>query len=389
MLILLTMTSVRADSILLDDGTTVEGTIVREGQTAVVIQTQFGRKTFPLRRIKSIVRDADRRLPRGVLPDAVRHFDNIDRISRECANAEALYELGKYDRIPARLEPYLDSDDKSDDQYRLRWLMIETYERLAQFDKAIEMLEAIEADGRERDKIRARAHLDIFDQNPPDRSLRRVNREVTRKFLKREDRIRAKEPNALADRDLMKAALEEYCYQILSDEDVSIRALRESMDRTATLEALREMPHLTANVEDHLPFAGDVAEVEASLEKVDAILPGYVRAYNIELARTLAVELYEVLEVLFTETVEEYPEPTMSGDERGFLTKEEREEWREYCTEFERAVRPLLRTAEYVQEKVAPYPDNLRVLNQACNDILAQLEQVRSTINRKKGRTRV
>ena len=45
----------------LDDGRTVNGTIVREGRTRVVIQTKFGRKSYPLRRIKFHDRDSDNR----------------------------------------------------------------------------------------------------------------------------------------------------------------------------------------------------------------------------------------------------------------------------------------------------------------------------------------
>ena len=71
----------------------------REGETEMEkIETGTGRRTYRMRRVKSIVHDSDVRLPRDVIPPAVLHFYNIDPRSREILNAEALYTLaGKHD----------------------------------------------------------------------------------------------------------------------------------------------------------------------------------------------------------------------------------------------------------------------------------------------------
>ncbi len=387
--VLILATTVQADSILLDDGTTISGTIIREGRTRVVIQTEFGRKSVPKRRIKSMVRDADVSLPRGTLPEGIQHFENLDVLSREVANARALYALGRYDEIIPRLSPLQNAEDKRDEQYELRWLIIYAHQRLGSFDEAITMLKEMKAAGRETDQIRATAHLDIFDQNPEDRSFRRVGRVLTRQFLSREERLKAKEPNALADETLMRRALEEYCDQLLVDEKVSTRAVERKLDLDLTLEAFRDLPRAASRLDQYLPFAEDVRKVRASLDRVEAILPGYAQSYEVALVRSLAMHLYDVLEQLFTQTLAEYPEPTPSGDERGNLTPEERKAWREYCQNFDQALRPLLMIAEYMQERVAKHPENLRYLNDMCRDIIARLEQVRATTNKKRGRTRV
>lgn len=387
--VLILATTIRADSILLDDGTTVSGTIIREGRTRVVIQTEFGRKSIPKRRIKSMVRDADVSLPRGTLPEVVQHFENLDVLSREVANARALYALGRYEEIIPRLSPLQNAEDKRDEQYELRWLIIYAHQRLGSFDEAIAMLKEMKAAGRETDQVRATAHLDIFDQNPPDRSLRRVGRVLTRQFLSREERFKAKEPNALTDETLMRKALEEYCEQLLVDEKVSTRALQKRLDLELTLEAFRDLPRAASRLDQYLPFAEDVRKVQASLDRVEAILPGYAQSYEVALARAQALHLYEVLQELFTRALAEHPEPTPSGDERGNLTPEERKTWREYCQSFDQALRPLLMIAEYTQERVAKHPENLRNLNDMCREIIARLEQVRATTNKKRGRTRV
>jgi hypothetical protein len=389
MAVLILATTVQADSILLDDGTTIQGTIIREGRTRVVIQTEFGRKSIPKRRIKSMVRDADASLPRGTLPEAVQHFENLDLLSREVANARALYALGRYDEIVPRLAPLQNAEDSRDEQFELRWLIIQSHQRLGRFDETIAMLREMKAGDREADRIRATAYLDILDQNPPDRSLRRVGRVLTRQFLSREDRIKAKDPNALADETLMRKALEEYCDQLLVDEKVSIRAVERELDLELTLEAFRDLPKAASRLDQYLPFAEDVRNVRASLDRVEAILPGYAQSYEVALVRTLAMHLYEVLDDLFNQALAEHPEPAPSGDPRGNLTPEERVQWREYCQEFDKALRPLLMIAEYARERVAKHPENLRYLNDMYRDIIARLEQVRATTNKKRGRTRV
>ncbi len=387
--ILIFATTVCADSILLDDGTTVSGTIIREGRTRIVIQTEFGRKSIPKRRIKSMVRDADVSLPRGTLPEVVQHFENLDVLSREVINARALYALGRYDQIVPRLSPLLSAEDQRDEQYQARWLIIQAQERLGDFDSAIALLKEMKTAGRETDQLRATAHLDIFDQNPQDRSLRRVGRVLTRQFLSREERLKAKEPNALADETLMGKALEEYCDQLLIDEKVSIRAIEKKLDLELTLEAFQNLPRAASRLDQYLPFAEDVRKVQASLERVEAILPGYALSYDVALTRVLALHLNEALEALFTRALAEHPEPTPSGDERGNLTPDERKAWREYCQSFDQALRPLLMIAEYTRERVARHPENLRDLNDTCREFIARLEQVRATVNKKRGRTRV
>jgi hypothetical protein len=253
----------------------------------------------------------------------------------------------------------------------------------------------MEKEGRDSDKLRAKAHLDILEENEKHAnpwSLRTINGRKANEFMKREDVKRAKEPNSLADARIMRMALDEYCYQILDNEEVSIRALRKKLDLQDSIEAIREMPPRARDVTDYLPFAKELADAEASLDRVDAIMPDYAAAYRVELARILGNHMLDyrrgVLVILFQMTVQQHPEPKVTGDRRGRMTADELREWRAYCDEFELALRPLTRTAEFMQAKLSPHP-NLRVLNVLCQDVLAQLEQARITIKIQKGQTSV
>jgi hypothetical protein len=312
----------------------------------------------------------------------------MSKVEQEIANAQAEYAMKRYDRIVPRLEPLLETEADEEQKSEIRWLIIEAHERLAEFEDAFELLEEIKAHGSRRDRIRATAHLDIFEQNPRG-TLRRVGERVARKFLSHEQRIRGKKQNALADADMMKAALEEYCYQILTDEEVSMQALRESMQHPYTLAAIREMPSRSSKVASYLPFAEDLDKVEESLERVDAILPGYAQSYQIDLVRSEADHVYGVLVELFREVMDRYPDYEPPSDETGRLTKEGREEWRERCEEFAEAIRPLLVIAEYLEEKVSRYPNRLRELHLRYRNIVSQLREVRAATLRKKERTRV
>ncbi len=402
LLVLVVAASAPADSILLDDGQVVEGTVVSQSKTQVTIETASGRRTYRMRRVKSIIRDADVRLPRDVIPAAVLHFYNVDPLSREIQNAEALYTLAgkqdgarrraKYKQVLERLQPLVHPDDESEEQYELRWMVIETHERLADFKRAVELLEEMEKKGRKTDKLRAKAHLDILEENEKHAnpwSLRTVNgRKAADFMMNRDDVKRAKEANSLADAGVMRVALEEYCFQILENQEVSIRALKKKLDVEDTLDALLEVPPRARDVTEYLPFSEELVAVEESLDRVDAILPDYATGYRAELARILGNHFLVVLDVLFAMTVETHPEPKLSGDRSGRMTADERRTWREYCDEFELALRPLMLTAKYMQDKLAPHP-SLRTLNVLCQDVIAQLEQARKTIVTKKGQSSV
>ncbi|MHC4609323.1 MAG: hypothetical protein ACYS7M_03130, partial [Planctomycetota bacterium] len=189
----------------------------------------------------------------------------------------------------------------------------------------------------------------------------------------------------LADKELMREALEEYADQILSNEKVSVRALRESLDMEATLEALREMPR-AGRLEKYLPYYEELRKVEESMLRAQAILPAYVDSYMLDLVRTEADHLFQAVESLFNEVFENYPENSSYAFDpaNGKLTKAGREQWRENCEEFLEQSKPLTAVAEYLAKKVGRYPRKLRRLDRALDDILNRLQRTREAISRKK-----
>jgi hypothetical protein len=254
------------------------------------------------------------------------------------------------------------------------------------------MLEEVEKIGRRQDKLRAQAHLDIFRQNDEYR-LEKINDRLSKDFLPKEPQnlyLKGKERNALADRQLMELALIEYVEQILRDEKSGLDAFRRSLDVEQSVQSIREMPP-AARLEKYLPYADKLKDVEKSIEKAGGILPTYTRGYDLDLVRTETQHLSEVMEVVFRDLVNNYPDnfDYAFDPQTGKLTKEGREQWRENCETFLDDSTPLEIMGEYMLKKLERYPRELRRLHRTVQASLKLLTEMREAINRKKGRTDV
>jgi hypothetical protein len=273
---------------------------------------------------------------------------------------------------------------------RIRWMLIETYERQGKWETVEELLSKTLEDGREPDKLRAQAHLDIFKENPS-HTLRKIGGRRTAEFLSREMRKRGKLVGALQARDMMKAALLEYLDQILRSENVSAEVFRESLDVQETVRAIeKEIEKQSRNVVRALPYVEDLRKVEASLYRADAILPGYVVGYELDVVRTETHHLDEVIrELINTLSAADPNLKSVGADEHGRLTKEGREQWREACDDFIKVTRPVIQLIEHLLIRVRPYPVEMRNSIKEWEDVLERIKQMRQNAERSKGRTNV
>lgn len=376
----------RADTVVLTDGTIVEGKIVRETNKYVKIETASGARSISRKKIDRIVRES---MEGTALQDIrmTRDFGELKDISRVLKNAQALYDLERFDEIPDRVKGFIGKGTKLDD-LRIRWMLIETYERQGKWDEVETMLKQTLEDGGEEDKIRAKAHLDIFEQNP-NHTLRKIGDRRATEFLSREMRNRGKNAGALQSRDLMEAALIEYTEQILTHEKVSTRAFEEDLDVTETLAAIQEaMEKGSRNIVRELPYLDELQKVEGSLYRAGAVLPGYTDGYKIELVRVEAEHLYEVIMPLLNIVSEADPERMgVSADENGRLTKEGREQWRAACERFLEVSAPVVQLVEYMLRRVRQYPVEMRRFIRTWEDVLAWIEEMRQNAVRRQDRT--
>ncbi|MCP4248278.1 MAG: hypothetical protein GY778_14625 [bacterium] len=368
------------DKVVLRDGREIEGTILSEDADKVVMLTARGKRVYRRTRIRHILR-AD---VAEEAAEQVAAFLDLPVPDQQLRNARAEYLLGRYDAVVQRLEPLVKKGVEDPPSAEARWLLIEAYERLASFGNAENLLKAFKEKGSESDRVRAQAHLDLFEQNPGYK-LERVNSKLARKFLTRELRLQGKQKNALADQVLMRKALEEYVGQILDNKKVSLGALKQRLDPEETIEALEQMP-AAARVEKYLPYYGLLTEVEESLTRAAAVLPGYADGYVLDLMRTEADHLNNVVLRMFNQVLEDYPENASYAYDpaNGKLTKEGREQWRENCEEYLAQSKPLTQVSEYLIKKVGRHPRELRRLKQQIDETLNRLKRTREAISRKK-----
>jgi len=377
----------RGDIVKLNDGRVFEGEITRESDKYVKMDTRYGGKTFRRREIAELVKESNE----GSALEAIRSTDDFSQLSdlaRELKNAEALYALGRFDEIPPIVKPLIGQGAKVDDM-RIRWLLIETYERQAKWDEVTALLDKTLKDGREPDKIRAQAHKDIFDENAG-YTLRSVGEKRTDKFLSREDRNRGRLPNALQDADMMRAALLEYIKQLLVSDEVNLYELQDSLNVEESLRiVLEQIEAGSRSVLKALPYRSQVEHIEKVLYKVNAILPGYARGYELELARTEAEHLQDVMFLVLNRALEIHPDngTYATEGESTRLTKEAREQWREACDEFLSYIKPLVEIAEYVLVKIRPHPVELGATIDRYEDILDRFEQLKYATQRRRDRS--
>lgn len=375
------------DMVKLNDGRVFEGQITRESDKYVKMDTRYGSKTFRRHEIEELVKESSE----GSALDAIQRTDDFAKLSdlaRELKNAEALYDLGQFDDIPERVTPLIGKGAKVDDM-RIRWLLIETYERQAKWDDVQALLDQTLQDGREPDKIRAKAHKDIFDQNAG-YTLRKIGDTRTEDFLSREDRDRGRKINSIQNADLMRAALLEYINQLLVSDEVNLYELQDSLDVEESLRLVMEQIEMgSRSVLKALPYRSQVEHIEKVLYKVNAILPGYARGYELELARTEAEHLQDVMFAVLARALEIDPDrgTYATEGESNRLTKEAREQWRDACDRYLTYSKPLVEIAEYVLEKIRPHPVELGATIDRYEDILDRFQQLLHATQRRRDRS--
>ncbi len=375
-----------ADIITLHDGTVIEGTIVKESATYIRVETATGDRSFFRRDIQSITRATDE----GSADYAIRSttdFARLDELARQIKNAEALYAMHRYDDIPGRVEPLLGKGTRTDDS-RIHWLLIESYERQGNWETAESLLHEMSEKGSDDDKIRAKAHLDIFADNPG-HTLRKVGKRRAKEFLSREMRNRGRYPDALKDRDMMEAALLEYIDQILKDEKISVFKLEEDLDVEKTLQFVQKrIEDGAVNIVPDLPYLEEMQRVKASLDRVNAILPGFADGFQLNLVRIDIKHVAAVMDRLSEPLMEAFPnDQGLSTDgESNRLTADARKKWREECDAFLKLAKPEIELNEYVLQRARRYPTQLKKFIETYEDALERIQQMTYAVERNRDR---
>lgn len=382
------------DTIVLKDGTIVEGDILRESTRFVKIKTRFGDKSYKRNKIEKIIKE-NREGSAVFSINSVRNYSELTDLAQTLKNADALYELGRFDEIPPLIEPLLGKGTEFDDS-RIKWLLIENFERKGDWTKVDEMLDEMSESKLESDKIRAKAHKDIFEENP-ERNLRKVGGVRTKEFMERDMRNKAKERNSLQDREIMRAALMEYLNQIVRNDKISVGAFSDSLDPEETYRAIIEViqdkddPDRRLIVEETLPYLELMHKTEQSIYKAQAILPGYASGFELDLVRTEVVHLEQVYRNLIAMLSGAYPDNrnfSFGGDD-GRLTADQREQWRDACDEFLDLSRPMTKLIEYLLKRARGFPEKLTPFIKQWEDTLERVKQMEQNTNRNRDRTRV
>lgn len=382
---LLAAATSHADTIILKDGTFVEGEITLQTSRTVRVSTRFGERTYRRSNVEEIIKSVN-----SLDPDAVNKFAELPAPVKAVLNARAEYDLGRYEQALARLEPFRNYKDRKAIQIRIDWLIIEINERLGRWETVRQLLENKRSNGTPQERMRAKAHLDLFDANP-DYDLRYVGEKHARNFIKDEGlRNRARQPNALRDCDIMRIALEETCEQLLVEDQLSVKALADKLDPEATYEACRTLPRI-GDVGKYLPYIEDLKRTEATLAKAQAILDDYGGAFELDIVRTELHHLLPILNRLLEEASAASPETYNPPFDRrtGRLTKEGREQWRQRCDEFLTTAEPVIRLIDYMVDRVNHYPQALRDLRKALLDTNERFKQMVRAVRKARSRTHV
>lgn len=372
------------ETVILKDGTFVEGAITVETKRSVRVETRFGTRTYPRREIERIVSGAD-----GIDPDAVNRFAELPAPLRAVLNARADYKLKRFGRALARLTPFADQPLSPVIRNLTDWMMIDLHERMGQWALAKRMLTEKEVTGTPREQTRARARLDIFARNPQ-YDLRFVGDKHARNFIRDEATLaRAREPDSLRDAEIMRIALEEYCEQLLVEDGLSVKAFAERLDVDETLVAARALP-LVGDVSVRLPYFAALTSAEASLYKAQSVLGDYGLAFEVDLIRTELIHLLRVVRKLEPEVLALSPETfTPAFDRRtDRLTADGRLSWRRRCDAFLAAARPLIRLIDYMVDKSDRYPRGLRTLRENLLGLHERYDQMMQTIKKVRNRSR-
>ncbi len=372
---------INAETVILKDGTFVEGKVVRKTSRMVRVETRFGPRSILKRDIDQIIATID---PADV--DA-SHFDELTPALQAVLNAQADYKLKKYDRALARIEPFLADTSNRAVAMKIDWMHIEILERLGRWDQVKELLNDKVETGTPREKTRAQAHLDIFEANPAF-DLRFVGKRHARNFLISPSlRERARNAGSLRDAAVMRAALEEYCEQLLVKDKLSVKAFADLLDPQKTYEALTRPRR--GSIEKRLPYTKDLQKAEASLYKAQSVLGDYGAAFELDLIRTEMVHLLDVGNRLLNELLEANPglyQPPVNPS-TGRWTAEGRREWRRRCDDFIAKARPLQALLNYMKEKTERYPRDLKRLYDIVKDFEERIGQNVRSVKRDRNRS--
>ena len=241
-----------------------------------------------------------------------------------------------------------------------------------------------------RARIRAQAHLDIIKANP-NYDLRYVGQKHARSFIHDASVITlARHAGSLRDREIMRIALEEYCEQLLVEDDLSVKRFAEKLDVQVIYDTVKSTPG-AGNIAKYLPYKDHLQRAEASLAKAQAILDDYGNAFEMDLVRTELHHLLPVMKELFRDAIELSPERlTPSFDRRtGELSKDGQTQWRKRCDEFLEAAIPFARLVDYMTDRVDHYPRALRDLRNLLMDYQSRGDAMIKAVKRARNRTRV
>jgi hypothetical protein len=379
------MQPARAETIILKDGTFIEGKIILQTSASVRVETRLGVRTFSRKDIDQIVESVD-----DASSAAQKSFADLPPATKAVLNAQADYDLGNYEKALARIEPFKEFAENKAVRMRIDWLIIEINERLGRWDVAKKLLKDKQESGTAAEKTRAKAHLDIFEVNP-DYDLRFVGKKNTRNFILDEElRNKAKEPGALRDHEIMRRALEEYCEQLLVEDKLSVKAFADKLDVKKTVEAVKNATG-TGDIGTQLPYVADLKKAEAALAKANAILGDYSSAFELDLVRAEISHLWVVLPQLGNEALSQSPETFQPAFDRstGLLTAEGRRQWQERCDRFLEAAKPVIRLAEYMNAKTEKFPETLRDFHKTVESLNERLKENIRAVKKARDRTRV
>ena len=384
LLVSLTAGAAWAETVILKDGTFVEGRITLKTSRSIRIETRFGTRTFALREVDQIIEDLE---SSGL--DASAGFEELSAPLKAVLNAQADYKLKNYQRALARLEPFRNESNKAI-RIQIDWLVIEIFERLGRWEAVHRLLKEKQDQGTPRERIRAKAHLDLFKANP-EYDLRYVGEKHARNFI-RNDRVmlQVRERGSLQNVEVMRLALEEYCEQLLVKDELSVKAFTDRLDVDETYEVIKELP-AGARLADRLGYMEDLKKAEASVYKAQSILGDYGVAFEADLARAELAHLLSVLMRIEVEILELSPESFTPASEArtGRLTPQGRKAWRERCNEFLAAVRPFMALIDYMKDKAQRHPRRLLEVYKLLMDNHERYDQMIKAVKRARKRTHV
>lgn len=362
----------KQQTIVLKNGQFFEGKIKLQTSRSIHLETQFGVRIFDKKEVTETLNSGNE------ITAAPADFDKLSPVEKEILNAQAEYELGEYDKALARVQAIAEGNDNPMVASRRDWLIIEINERKGQWETVKRLLGEKVEKGTPQERIRAQAHLDILEKNP-DYDLRFVGDKPARDFL-RDPKLRdqAREKNALQDARLMRLALEEYCEQLLVDDELSVKAFASKLDPQKTLEAVKKATGKGELVAE-LPYLPDLTNAEASIAKARAILGDYGKAFELDLARTELAHLLVVSDQLENEALQASPE--------GAPRNEGLRQWQERCDEFLKRAKPVTLLAEYMLQRVERFPSALRDLHEIVTDKSARFEEMVKGVKRARSRT--